>query len=72
MTGSFNGKVFSLVHVNGEIWRVAKATWPIRRGLKVTFADDGDGKVGALKAAVADGPTYRFTVGDVTFRKIGS
>jgi len=72
LTGSFNGKVFSLVHVNGEIWRVAKATWPIRRRLKVTFADDGDGKVGALKAAVADGPTYRFTVGDVTFRKIGS
>jgi len=55
--------------VDGETWRVAKATWPIRRGLKVTFANNGDGKVEALKAALADGPTYQFTVGDVTFSR---
>lgn len=69
LTGSFNGKPFALVHVDGEVWRVGETTWPIRRGLKVTFVGDGQGGIGALRAAIADGPTYRFTIGDVTFRR---
>jgi CubicO group peptidase (beta-lactamase class C family) len=70
LRGRFNHIGFRLEHLDGETWRAPETAWPLREGLEVTFLSDGAGAVDRLATPIADGPTYRFNPGAMTFRRV--
>ncbi|MPY70139.1 MAG: serine hydrolase [Alphaproteobacteria bacterium] len=64
-----HGRAVRLDGCGGDAWMVRDGAWPIREGLVVRFARDADGRVKALAAAIADGPTYRLNPGPLVFRR---
>jgi CubicO group peptidase (beta-lactamase class C family) len=64
-----HGRAVRLDGCGGDAWMVRDGAWPIREGLVVRFRSDAMGKVDALLAAFADGPTYRLNPGPLTFRR---
>ncbi len=70
LVGRFNHIGFRLTHLDGESWQVPETAWPLREGLAITFSSDGQGRIDRLATPIADGPTYRFNPGDMTFRRV--
>lgn len=66
-----HGQATPLLPCGDDMWMAAETAWPIREGLPVRFARDAEGRVEAMTAAVADGPTYRLNPGPLVFRRAG-
>jgi CubicO group peptidase (beta-lactamase class C family) len=62
-----HGRAVRMDGCGGDVWMVRDGAWPIRAGLNVRFTRDPSGKVDALEAAIADGPTYRLNPGPLRF-----
>jgi hypothetical protein len=70
LSGTLHGTRFTLIHRGGDIWQVAETAWPLRAGLRVSFAFDGGARATRLATPLADGPTYRLQAGDMVFTRI--
>lgn len=69
LAGRFHNKVFPLKRVRGDTWRVPDTVWPIRHGLRFNFLANDRDIIDRLGAAIADGPTYPYKLGDIIFRR---
>jgi len=70
LDGELHGIRFTLIHTDGDTWRVAETAWPLRAGLRFRFRFDGGARAVALATPLADGPTYRLRAGDMVFTRV--
>lgn len=70
LLGRFHYKVFPMERVKDDLWRAADTVWPIRGGLRIRFKPGPKGRMASLLTPIADGPSYRYKVGDIEFRRI--
>lgn len=70
LAGRFHRIAFALRHLTGDVWEVLETAWPLRKGLRLAFRTDAAGRVERLETPLADGPSYPYKVGDVTFRRV--
>jgi CubicO group peptidase (beta-lactamase class C family) len=69
LAGALHAVRFALVHGTGDDWQVPETAWPLRAGLAMRFAFDGQAKAASLATPLADGPAYRLKAGDIVFRR---
>lgn len=69
LEGRLQQIAFTLIHHQGDVWRVPETIWPLREGLDVTFLTDAAGKIDRLVTPLADGPSYRFNPGEMIFTR---
>lgn len=70
LIGRFHYKIFPMERVKDDLWQAADTVWPIREGLRIRFKPGRKGRMASLLTPIADGPTYRYKVGNIEFRRI--
>lgn len=70
--GRFHYWIFPMKRIKKDLWEATDTVWPIREGLHIRFKPGKKGRMASLLTPIADGPTYRYKVGDIEFRRRAS